>query len=201
MVKTAIKTNKDDDNIIMGTEEEKKALEDLAALAAQPQVKEELHCPYQDPTNAEKPCPFHSRSEVVLQMHERAKHKETKTSQDEESKTDTKKSKRMETKVTRFTESKTPSEYRRKMIEFDLYSRMCGIKEEEVSDDLYMACETPLKQKLLASAKISADIKSTNLLPNQQGGGHYQGCHHVQHEGQKHPERAVEARKQGQGSG
>ena len=36
-------------------------------------------------------------------MHERAKHKETKTCHDEESKTDTKKSKRMETTVTRFT--------------------------------------------------------------------------------------------------
>ena len=51
-------------------------------------------------------------------MHERAKHTGTKTSQDEESKADTKKSKRME------------------MLEFDRYSRMCGIKEEEVSKNL-----------------------------------------------------------------
>ena len=141
----------------MGTEEEKKALEALAvqaALAAQPQVKQELHCPYQDPTDNEKPCPFHSSSEVVLQMHERAKHTGNKTSQDEESKTDTKKSKRMETKFTRFSERETPSKFRRKMLNFNRYSRMCGIKEEEVSDDLYMACETPLKQKLLSSTKI-----------------------------------------------
>ena len=36
---------------------------------------------------------------------------------------------------------------------------MCRIKEKQVSDDLYMACETPLKQKLIASTKISANIK------------------------------------------
>ena len=81
-------------------------------------------------------------------MHERAKHR-TKTSQDEDSKAEYKKSKRMEIKFTRFGESETPAEFRCKMLEFDRYTRMSCIKEEEVSDDLYMACETPLKLNLL----------------------------------------------------
>ena len=156
----------------MSTEEEKKELEALAAqkLAAQQltAAQEKHFCPYhyQDPTDTEKPCPYFTTSsfpEVViatLATHERAKHG-TKPKKDEESKSESKKSKRMETKLSRFGENETPGEFRRKMLEFDRYSRMCDIKEDEVSEDLYMACETPMKQKLLASAKVTKDIKST----------------------------------------
>ena len=94
-------------------------------------------------------------------MHKRVKHG-TKTKPDEDSKAESKKSKRMETKFSWFCESKTPSEFRRKMLEFDRYSRMSGIKEDEVSEDLNIACEMPMMQKLLASAKVAKDIKSTN---------------------------------------
>ena len=78
-------------------EEEEEAALQLQAQAAQAalaaQVKETLHCPWHDPMDAEKPCPFITRSEVVLAMHERAKHTRIKTIKDEESKTDAKKSK------------------------------------------------------------------------------------------------------------
>ena len=56
----------------------------------------------------------------------------------------------MESKLTRFTESETPGKYRRKMIEFESYRVRCGINNEEVRDDLYLECKTPLKQKLIA---------------------------------------------------
>ena len=62
------------------TDDDAKKKEEEAALAAaagaaaaQPQVKEMLQCLYKDPRSG-KPCPFESRSEVVLQMHERAEH-------------------------------------------------------------------------------------------------------------------------------
>ena len=64
-------------------EEEEEAALQLQAQAAQAalaaQVKETLHCPWHDPMDAEKPCPFITRSEVVLAMHERAKHTRIKT--------------------------------------------------------------------------------------------------------------------------
>ena len=72
---------KDNDNPITNNmsndetkEEEEAALAAaLHAATAQPQVKEMLQCLYKD-TRSGKPCPFESRSEVVLQMHERAEH-------------------------------------------------------------------------------------------------------------------------------
>ena len=67
-----------------------------------------------------------------------------KVNKDEGSKEDTKKSKRIESKIIKFTESESHDEFRRKMIEFDLYRVRCNIPAEEVSDDLYMFCETPL---------------------------------------------------------
>ena len=151
----------------MSTEEELAALAAGQSATKQLAAAQEKHfCPFHDPTDSEKPCPYFTTSsfpEVViatLAAHERAKHG-TKTKQDEESKGESKKSKRMETKLSRFSESETPGEFRRKMLEFDRYSRMCGIKEDEISEDLYMACETPMKQKLLASDKVTRDVKST----------------------------------------
>ena len=67
-------------------------------------------------------APFNTRSEVILAMHERAKHTGTKTIKNDESKTDAKKLKRMETKFPQFSESETPSEFRRKTIEFVWHS-------------------------------------------------------------------------------
>ena len=48
------------------------------------------------------------------------------------------------------------------MIEFDYYKVRCNIAAEEVSDDLYRFCETPLKKKLISSSKVAMDIKLTN---------------------------------------
>ena len=78
-------------------------------------------------------------------MHERAKHKKNP---DEDTK-DTKKIKRMETKLSKFDENESPAEFRRKVLEFERYARLSGIKEEEVSEDLYMACGTPMKKNCL----------------------------------------------------
>ena len=48
------------------------------------------------------------------------------------------------------------------MIEFDYYKVRCNIAAEEVSDDLYRFCETPLKKRLISSSKIAQDIKFTD---------------------------------------
>ena len=130
----------------------------LLAAFTQAQVQQVQHkCPYQDSKDDEKACDFTTPSETVLSMHERAKHKKNP---DEDTK-DTKKIKRMETKLSKFDENESPAEFRRKVLEFERYARLSGIKEDEVSEDLYMACSTPMKKKVLASAKIAKDIIST----------------------------------------
>ena len=58
-------------------------------------------------------------------------------------------------------ESETREEFRRKEEEFKAYVERPGISGEDVTDDLYRTCETPLKQKLIASNKINRKIKTT----------------------------------------
>ena len=48
------------------------------------------------------------------------------------------------------------------MGEFESYRVRANIKGEEVADDLYRFCETPLKRKLITSSKVKEDIKSTD---------------------------------------
>ena len=63
-----------------------------------------------------KPCPFKSKSDIMIGTHKRAIHLErdmfSKMLKEEEPKEDSRKSKRVESKITKFTESKTHDEIR-----------------------------------------------------------------------------------------
>ena len=52
--------------------------------------------------------------------------------------------------------------FRQKKGEFESYRERTNIKGEEIANDLYRSCETPLKRKLITSSKIKEDIKSTD---------------------------------------
>ena len=48
------------------------------------------------------------------------------------------------------------------MGKFESYKVRCIIICEEVANNLYSFCETPLKRKLITSSKVAEDIKSTD---------------------------------------
>ena len=51
----------------------------------------------------------------------------------------------------------------RKNQEFDTYSSRAKLRPEEISEDLFYACETPLKRKLRASSVINRkDLRKTD---------------------------------------
>ena len=52
-------------------------------------------------------------------------------------------------------ETETREEFRWKTAEFTSYSDRTELGPEEKADDLYVACGTPLKRKLLASSKVN----------------------------------------------
>ena len=63
-----------------------------------------------------------------------------------------------------FTESETRDEFGRKNQEFKTYSSRAKLKPEEMSEDLYYACETPLKRRLRASGVVDKeDIQKTKF--------------------------------------
>ena len=61
-------------------------------------------------------------------------------------------------KPPKFMEFETRGEFRRKEEEFQAYVNRTDIKNQEIADDLYRICDTPLKKKLIASQKIEKKI-------------------------------------------
>ena len=105
-------------------------------------------------------------TEVMIGLHVEAKYQdkppaENKNEKKEEENEKQKKGKRIEAKPPKFLENETREEFRRKEEEFDSYVERTGISGEDVTDDLYRTCETPLKQKLIASNKVHKRIKMT----------------------------------------
>ena len=63
--------------------------------------------------------------------------------------------KRAEAKLPRFGDRENREDFVRKKAEFEMYkTRACEGDEAGAAIDLYQACETPLKKKLMSSAKI-----------------------------------------------
>ena len=56
-----------------------------------------------------------------------------------------------------FTENETRDEFERKNQDFKTYSSRAKLTPEEMSEDLYYACETPLKRRLRASGIVNRD--------------------------------------------
>ena len=69
------------------------------------------------------------------------------------------KTERQKMKPPTFTEQETREEFLRKNSEFNTYSARAKLKPEEISEDLFYACETPLKRKL----RVSNVVNRTNL--------------------------------------
>ena len=128
-------------------------------------AEEIYRCPYQDPVDPTQPCTYASKSDMMIAVHERAKHSkkdETKVKNEDEVKNNTKKAKRFETKALKFCENESREEFRRKRGEFQSYQERMDIKGEDIADDLYRCCETPLKRKLITSSLINDNIKKTD---------------------------------------
>ena len=111
-------------------------------------------CPFGGVNNPEVECDYKG-TEVMIGHHIEAKHREKKApvEKKEEKKKDDesekKKCKRIDAKPPKFLESETREEFRRKEEEFEAYVDRTGITGEDVTEDLYRTCETPLKQKLI----------------------------------------------------
>ena len=88
-----------------------------------------------------------------MEMHKIAVH--TKKEEVKETKKKGRKNKRAEAKPPKFLEREMREEFRRKQAEFKSYSERTSLEGEKIADDLYLACEMPLKRRLLASSKIN----------------------------------------------
>ena len=68
-----------------------------------------------------------------------------------------KKTDRQKMKPPVFTENETRDDYERKRQDFKTYSNRAKLSPEEMSEDLYYACETPLKKRLRASGIVDKE--------------------------------------------
>ena len=74
-----------------------------------------------------------------------------------------KRSERHKMKPPTFLEKETWEEFRRKYSEFETYLDRSHLKANEITEDLYHACETPLKRKLRSSHLIDKNqLKKTD---------------------------------------
>ena len=77
--------------------------------------------------------------------------------------TGTRPAKRMEAKPPKFLEKESREDLERKKVEFNTYRTRTAINDVEASMDLYNSCETPLKRKLMSSARVSTNPAETKL--------------------------------------
>ena len=107
----------------------------------------EFICKYVD-CDVKKDAPDLTTAMRMLEFHKRAVHgkKDDKKEEKKEEKDDKKKAeKRAPVKPPKFMETETREEFKRKQKEFSTYSIRTKLEQEEVADDLYTACDTPLK--------------------------------------------------------
>ena len=118
---------------------------------------EEQVCEYKD-CGEKKAAKDLETTFKMMEMHERAIHQVKKEEKKEEKKKERKKQdKRAQAKPPKFLETETREEFRRKTSEFKSYSDRTNLEVEEIADDLYLACDTPLKRRLLASSKVNKE--------------------------------------------
>ena len=102
---------------------------------------------YPDIRNPEEDCQYKC-TEGMIAHYVNGRHSKPAKNVKEEDKNTSKKAKRMEGKPPKFIGKETREEFRRKHAEFKSYSVRALLEGEDVSDDIYLACETPLKRKL-----------------------------------------------------
>ena len=92
----------------------------------------------------------------LIEMHERSTHMVKEEVKKEEKRDEKKKQeKRAQAKLAKFLETETREEFRRKTNEFHSYSARTNLETQEIADNLYIACNTPLKRRLIASSRIN----------------------------------------------
>ena len=85
---------------------------------------------------------------MMIGVHKRAIHMKKEAAKvqiKDEVKSDTKKAKRIKSKAVKFCKNQSREEFRRKRGEFQIYQERTNIKGEDIADNLYRCCETPLK--------------------------------------------------------
>ena len=117
----------------------------------------EEKCMYPDVKDLNQACPY-SASKVMLGYHIKKEHHPKK----ERGESELKKTKRMDPKPPpKFNENEMRDELRQKQAEFRAYANRMKISREDEADDLYLACDSPLKRKLRASSKVQSIIGKT----------------------------------------
>ena len=104
---------------------------------------EELKCEFKDCSMVKK---GKDMGECIgqMQLHIAAIHTPGATATAVKSEDKERKSERQKMKPPTFLEKETREEFLRKNAEFEIYSARAHLKPEEVSEDLFHACETPL---------------------------------------------------------
>ena len=123
---------------------------------------EELKCEFKD-------CPEVKKGKDMgkcigqMQLHHSAIHPAGATAAAVKSEDKERKSERQKMKPPTFLEKETREEFKRKHSEFETYSDRAHLKANEITEDLYHACETPLKRKLRSSNLIDRNqLKKTD---------------------------------------
>merc|ERR1712239_44962 len=73
------------------------------------------------------------------------------------------KTERAKIKPPTFRENEARDDYERKKQDFEIYSKWATLTKEERSEDLYLACETPLKTRVRASGILEDQLGETDF--------------------------------------
>ena len=60
----------------------------------------------------------------------------------------------MKSKPPKFLDFERKDKFRRKLVEFQAYKVRAEIEGEEITDNLFRACKTPLRRKLVDSSRV-----------------------------------------------
>merc|ERR1712239_34210 len=74
-----------------------------------------------------------------------------------------KKTERAKIKPPTFRESEVREDYERKRQDFEIYSKWAKLTSTEKSEDLYLACDTPLRKKVRASGILKEELGETEF--------------------------------------
>ena len=114
---------------------------------------------YPEKIDPNKMCNRVAWMEVMLGYHINANH--CYPPKREEAPPNSKRVKRMESKPPTCRENKTWDDFMCKQKEFTVYQKMAEITRDDVVDNMYRACNTPLRRKFVASNKIKSMVSQT----------------------------------------
>ena len=104
-----------------------------------------------NPTNT---CTHMANIQVMFRYYIQAVHQKPTKKEEKEVILTSKKQKRMKSKPPKFLDFKTKDKFRKKLAEFQAYKVRAEIEGEEVTHNLFRACKTPLRRKLVDSSRV-----------------------------------------------